>query len=77
MTATAKVSPAPAATGWLPATVKNYAAEPARPAAIHVEVGGSITFTDGTVSMTVLLQGVHYISPLNVTAASNAQVLFQ
>jgi hypothetical protein len=77
MTAAAKVSAPPAVTGWLPATVKNYSQEAQRPVAIHVQVGGSITFNDGAVSMTVSLQGIHFISPLDVTAASNAQVLFQ
>jgi hypothetical protein len=78
MTATAKVSPPPSVTGWQTATVTNYTGAPARPVAVHVEVGGSITILDQFgVQMIITLQGIHYISPLNVTAASNAQVLFQ
>lgn len=77
MTASAQVSAPPAVTGWAPATVKDYSTEAQRPVAIHITVGGSMTFTDGTVSMTVNVQGIYYISPLNVTAASGCQVLFQ
>jgi hypothetical protein len=77
MTASAKVSAPPSATAWAAATVTNYAAAAQRPFGVYVGTGGSITFTDGVVPIT-LGPGLHYISPLNVTAVTApAFVLFQ
>jgi hypothetical protein len=77
MTAAARVSSPPSATGWAAATVKDYTLEAQRPFGVYVGTGGSITFTDGVVPITLGV-GLHYISPLNVTAVTApAFVLFQ
>lgn len=71
------VSAPPSATGWQAATVVNYSAAAQRPFGVYVGTGGSITFTDGAVPITLGI-GLHYISPLNVTAVTApAFVLFQ
>jgi hypothetical protein len=78
MTAQAIVSAAPSPIAWQAATVKNYTLEPARPIAVYLGAGGSITFTDGAVPITVAVNGQHFISPLNVTAVTApAFVMFQ
>jgi hypothetical protein len=78
MTASAKVSAPPSATAWAAATVTNYTAAAQRPSGVIVQTGGSITFTDGTNSMTLNVAGQYHISPLNVTAVTApAYVTFQ
>jgi predicted alpha/beta hydrolase family esterase len=77
VTASASVGAPPAVTQWIAATVKNYATEAQRPVAVFIQAAGSITFTDGVVPITVNVQGMHFISPLDVTAASGAFVCFQ